>query len=52
MEENWNTRAIKANEIVNYFMHKGATISKADFDWAIKLLKEFEEQIENLDKEI
>ena len=24
-----------ANNIVNYFMHRGAVISKKDFDWVI-----------------
>jgi hypothetical protein len=46
MEQNWNKKAMKANEIVNYFMHKGATISKTVFDWLIKCLTEFEEDLE------
>lgn len=49
MEQNWNKKAIKANDIVNYFMHKGATISKTDFDWLIKCLTEFEEDLEKED---
>ena len=52
MDQNWNNKAIKANEIINYFMHKGATVSKSDFDWLIKSLTEYQEDLENLEEDI